>query len=268
MNNICVGTIGFSYKDWQCVFYPSEMNPRNYLAYYSRIISCVEIDTTFYGLPKSDTLIRWKSVTPENFTFCLKAPREITHKNGLVDVRNTMTDFLKAVSLLKEKLGIILLQFPPSFKVNRIEQLEKFLKSLPSAFNYAIEVRDISWYSIVQTTKEPELASLLGKYNICWVATEFPGLPSIIHRTADFIYIRWIGENGSFVRHDHERLDRSKQLVRWIERIRSSSSQSKRVFGFFNNDYAGFAAGTANRFKKIAGLSVNSFRQPQQGKLF
>jgi uncharacterized protein YecE (DUF72 family) len=109
---------------------------------------------------------------------------------------------------------------------------------------------------------------MLGDFGVCWAATEYPDLPRRIFRTADFLYLRWIGQHGTFQKHDQERIDRTLQLRQWQQILQEATTQVDAVFGFFNNDYAGFAAGTANRFKELTGLPLKPFQLPQQGTLF
>ena len=104
--------MGFGYKDWSGVFYPADMSARNYLAYYSRIFNAVEIDSTFYGIPRVETIRRWVAVTPASFQFCLKTPNAITHDLKLVGASGLMSQFVETVRFLDEKLGVILIQFP------------------------------------------------------------------------------------------------------------------------------------------------------------
>ena len=263
-----VGTMGFSYKDWNGVFYPAEMKAQRYLAYYSRIFNAVEVDSTFYGTPKADTVLRWAAATPDGFRFCLKVPRQITHDAGLVNVGADLAHSLEVARLLGNKLGVILFQFPPSFRVDQLPVLKRLLPDLPVDVRFAVEIRDQSWYTAVDDNGYPLLANALERHGVCWAATEYPGLPDRIHPTSKFLYIRWIGQHGSYMRHDRERVDRSANLKAWWQQIQGLSEGVEALFGFLNNDYAGFAAGTANRFKRIAGLPVEPFKPPQQGTLF
>ena len=127
MINWNIGTMGFGYQDWSGVFYPAEMTSRNYLSYYSRIFNAVEIDSTFYGIPKLESVRRWAAVTPSKFQFCLKTPNAITHDLKLVGASGLMSQFLDAARLLEQKLGVILIQFPPSFGADQMGVLEEFL---------------------------------------------------------------------------------------------------------------------------------------------
>lgn len=255
--------MGFSYKDWIGVFYPQGLPARDYLNYYSRIFNAAEIDSTFYGIPKEETVQRWAAVTLQDFQFSLKVPREITHELSLKGALGLMTQFVHTAHQLEGKLGVILLQFPPSFAFDRFDDLESFLAELPSGSRYAVEIRHRSWYAARDQTE-----AMLKKAGVCWASTQYPGLPRRLNITADFAYIRWIGKHGSFDHHDHERIDRTGDLQGWRDLIQTAESNLEALYGFMNNDYAGFAAGTVNRFKEIAGLPIIPFQPPQQGRLF
>ena len=271
--------MGFSYADWSGVFYPGDLPAHRRLGYYSRIFNAVEIDSTFYGTPRPETVRGWAASTPPEFRFSVKVPRQITHEAGLVGVMDELLRFIDTVELLQEKLGAILFQFPPSFKPERLPALQACLAGLPGGIRYAVEIRHQSWYTAeIETLEdppgepaEPALAQMLREVGVCWAATEYPDLPQRIYPTADFLYLRWIGQHGTFQHHDHERIDRTAQLGQWQQIVQGALSEIEMrpiIFGFFNNDYAGFAAGTANRFKELLGLPANPFLPPQQGKLF
>jgi uncharacterized protein YecE (DUF72 family) len=258
-----LGTMGFSYKDWNGVFYPVEMNAKSYLSYYSRIFNSVEIDSSFYGTPKKSTIQGWVNATPEEFKFSVKVPLSITHELGLVNAWGMMAEFLDSIRLLGSRLGVILFQFPPSFTTSEIDKLAVFLEMLPDDLRFAFEVRDQSWY-----TAEDKVENLLEKYGVAWAATQYPNLPAKIHQSANFAYIRWIGQHGSFQRHDHERIDRTEDLQKWWSYIQETTRTMSAIFGYFNNDYAGFAAGTALKFRYLAGIPGEMPQQPKQPKLF
>jgi uncharacterized protein YecE (DUF72 family) len=278
--------MGFSYADWNGVFYPKDLPPHKRLAYYSRIFNAVEIDSTFYGPPRPETVRRWAAATPPDFCFCLKAPRQFTHQAGLVGVQGDLLKFIASIQNLGEKLGALLFQFPPSFGPDRLPALLSCLEGLPRGLRCAVEIRHPAWYAPEgPDLGEPALARALRPLGVCWAATEYPDLPRRIDPSAGFLYLRWIGQHGTFQRHDQERIDRRDQLRHWLQDLERSLAvpppalpdhprepaghpSPPLIFGFFNNDYAGFAAGTANRFKALAGLPATPFLPAQQAKLF
>lgn len=263
-----IGTIGFSYAEWKKVFYPEDMPARNYLRYYSRVFNAVEIDSTFYGIPKETTVRRWASTAPDGFKFCLKTPRSISHDSGLLDVESDMQVFLERVSILGDTLGVILLQLPPSFRNDKIDTLEYFLKFIPDNIRLAVEIRHPTWFEIPVGEREPMLAKTLREFGVCWAATEFPGLPELIYPTTDWIYIRWIGHHGRYKMHDHERVDMTLQLRGWCEQLIRVADELSEVYGFMNNDYTGFAVGTADKLKGILGIPRREYRPPKQATMF
>jgi uncharacterized protein YecE (DUF72 family) len=253
--------MGFSYSDWKGIFYPSGMPARDRLAHYSRVFNAVELDTTFYATPRSEVVCQWAAALTPGFRFTAKTPKTITHEKGLVGVRPLMSEFLSVMRLLGDKLGVILIQMPPGFAVEKLPVLTAFLDDLPDDLRFAVEFRHRSWHTT-------QTADLLARRGVCWAATEYPNLPHRIIPTTDFLYIRWLGQRASFKRYDREQKDVAPRLGWWWEQIQPLLSRVPTVYGFFNNDYAGYAPATCNRFKAIAGLPVVNLQPPEQGKLF
>jgi uncharacterized protein YecE (DUF72 family) len=258
-----LGTMGFGYPDWNGYFYPEEMDAGSYLSYYSRIFTSVEIDSTFYGTPRLSTIDKWLQDTPQNFKYSVKVPRSITHEPELENTWGLMAEFLETVLRLGERLGVVLLQFAPSFTFSQIGRLSSFIDRLPGGFRFAIEVRHQSWYEAEQT-----FVQLLSERGIAWAATQYPNLPEKIHAITDFVYIRWIGQHGMFLKHYQEQLNRQNDLLRWGEYLDQLPQSVKQVFGYFNNDYAGNAAATALRFMSLAGLAAEIPQRATQPRLF
>jgi len=256
-----LGTIGFSYKDWVGAFYPAGTTQHEYLPYYCKLFNSVELDTTFHSIPRSAIIESWFTTTPSEFKFCLKTPRTITHELGIKGSQGLMVEFLDALLPLRGKTGPILIQLPPSYTQDNYFVLQDFLETLPQANQYAIEFRHISWYN-EKTTQ------LLSQHHVCWVTTDYPNLPKQVNLTTDFLYIRWIGINGMYHHHSYEREDKTIQLRWWLHAVLPVSDQISMIYGFFNNDYAGFAAGTCQRFMQLAGLKDEEQDTPFQAKLF
>ena len=255
-----LGTMGFGFKEWNSVFYPEGVSSRDYLIHYSKIFDSVELDSTFYGTPRPEYVERWAAVTPDNFEFCVKVPREITHDLRLKGAGEQMKAFVDTMAILGPKLGVILIQLPPDFSSNQIYSLATFLRQLPSDFRFAVEFRHQSWQNAATS-------QLLRNHNVCWAAADYIHMPKIVTATADFLYIRWIGRHGRFDSHDVERETRLPDLEKWLERIRSQLAGVIAVYGFFNNDYTGHSPVTVNRFKQLLGLPVVDTQPPQQGRL-
>jgi uncharacterized protein YecE (DUF72 family) len=256
-----LGTVGFSYKEWAGVFYPAGMASRSYLAHYSQIFNAVELDSTFYGTPPADRVRQWASLVPEAFKFCAKTPRQITHDLGLIKAQAPMATFVETMGLLGDKLGAILIQLPPQFSVAQLETVTSFLEDLPAGVQYALEFRHPSWFTA-------ETAALLKAYQVCWVSTEYLNLPDQVEVTSDVLYIRWLGRHGRFEQKNREQIDVTPRLQWWWEQLQPHLEQVQTVYGFFNNDFAGYSPATCNRFKTLIGLPVAASQAPQQGTLF
>jgi uncharacterized protein YecE (DUF72 family) len=255
--------MGFGFKDWEGPFYPPGIPSRNYLAHYSKMFDTIELDTTFYGTPRAGTIQRWNTITPSGFTFCAKVPRTVTHEPGISHptALGDLVAFIDAMSVLREKMGVFLIQFPPSFQANARNDLHEFLSQIPKDHRYAVEFRHPSWYT-------NDIAEMISSHGICFAATDFEDMPKQIFRTADFLYLRWIGVHGRFPLFNREIVDVGDDLSWWREQIQSHAADIQAVYGFFNNDYAGFSPATCNRFKSMIGLPVNDERPPQQQTLF
>ena len=261
MVDFYIGTMGFSYKDWAGAFYPQGLASREYLSYYGRIFNAVEIDSTFYGTPKIGSVYRWRDKSPEGFKISVKVPRSITHEAGLVGVHDEMIEFINTIENLGNKLSVILLQFPPSFDTSNLQVLDDFLVQLPKGNSFATEFRHPSWWV-------DQSADILTKHKVCWVATEFEGVPKEVPLTTDTIFVRLVGRHGRFRSHDREQIDVTHQLENWWQWIQSLSEEVHEVYIFFNDDFSGHAPASANRLKKIIGLPVVESDLPKQMKLF
>jgi uncharacterized protein YecE (DUF72 family) len=261
MTEFYLGTMGFSYVDWKGVFYPSGVPARDYLTYYGRVFNAVEMDTTFYATPRPEVVQGWADAVPENFRFTAKTPQSITHEMGLANAGQYMFEFINTMRLLGDKLGVILIQLPPNYTIDKLPILADFLKDLPIDIRFAVEFRHRSWYTA-------QTAELLVAHRICWAATEYADLPHQITPTVDFIYIRWLGKHAAFRRYDHEQVDRGPRVAWWGEQIKHSLDRAQIVYGFYNNDYSGFAPATCNRLKILLDLPTVDFKQPVQGRLF
>ena len=255
--------MGYGYDDWKGVFYPEELDKGDYLSYYSQYFNAVEMDSTFYGTPRAEYVQRWTQATAEGFVFCPKMPRQITHERRLQEADEEVEAFLQTMRLFQEKLGPILIQLPPDFSRREIGSVEAFLDGLPRDLRYAVEFRHRSWHATAT-------GEMLQERGVCWASTEYVHMPQRVYVTTDFLFIRWIGRHGVYDTKDRERVDKTTSLVEWLADIEQRQSESEAfhtVYGFFNDEYAGFAPATCQKFKRLAGLPTQPLTPPQQGRL-
>jgi uncharacterized protein YecE (DUF72 family) len=257
-----LGTIGFGYSDWQGVFYPPGLKSADHLSFYAKHFDTLELDTTFHAVPTPQRVRRWADAVAGGFRFCVKTPKEVTHAPPPLAGRlGAMLEFLDVVRGFGEKLGIVLLQFPPSFDTGDGRELEKFLKQLPGDLRYALELRHASWNTEAS-------AQLLRDQRCCRVAGDYFDEPWDVPATTDFLYVRWIGEHGRFPTLDREQVDVTERLAWWKRRLDAAAPGVKTVWGLVNNDFSGYAVATANRMRRLAGLAIREPDDPRQGELF
>jgi len=264
---IYIGTMGWTYKDWLGVFYPHDAQQKDYLGYYAQIFNALEIDSTFYFIPKPSIVSGWSAHTPSGFQFTAKFPKELTHEKGMVDVDDQLALFLKNMSLLGDKLGCLLVQLPPSFRYGEteVDTLTRFLHKLPSSdFRFAVEFRHKSWI-------KPEIYDLLRARRMAWTIIDHPWyMPITPEITADFTYIRWLGNNNDPKIPDVTKvvIDRTQDIIKWSERIKQFLPHINTLFGFFNNHYAGHSPTNCNQLKQLLGLDTVQPGVGQQTSLF
>lgn len=140
-------------KDWVGNLYTKKARSQDYLPQYARVFNAVEGNTTFYGLPTAESVMRWRDATPLHFRFSFKFPRTITHELALESAEFETAEFLERMEPLGERLGPFMIQMPPSFGPDRIEVLDYFLRSLPADFHYAVELRHRDFYKYKDTSQ-------------------------------------------------------------------------------------------------------------------
>lgn len=248
MNNILLGTSGWSYKEWEGSFY--KKGEKHKLRAYSRIFQTVEIDSTFYRYPSKGTVLGWSRYSPSGFIFTAKLPRVITHEKKLgleEDVEADLSAFQNIMQRLQldGKLGCLLIQLPPSYEYNP-ENLESFFQMLSPQFRFAVEFRNVSWM-------REETWELLREYNVAYTNVDEPLLPPEVHVTADFAYFRWHG-HGEKPWFNY--LYKEAELEPWVPKVLEIAKKVKQVYGFFNNHFHGYAAENClSIMEKILGLA-------------
>ncbi len=237
-----LGTAGWSYADWEGTVYPEGIPAGSRLAEYARHYATVEIDSTFYGTPRSSTVRRWREIVPEGFVFAAKFPQQITHENNLVDSEVATNAFVRTMSELGDRSGPLLVQLPPSFSVEGMGVLEDFLSALPAGARYAVEVRHRSWVG-------SDLPALLREKGVALALIDYPRMPRMEDATADLVYVRWLGDRREFPSgHTHPKRDRAEDLAWWAERIDKFLSEGREVFAYANNHYQNHSPSTLRMF--------------------
>jgi uncharacterized protein YecE (DUF72 family) len=234
MSNLHLGTIGWSYSFWRGSFYPDKAASKDFLAYYSSKFSTVEVDSTFYRIPNQQAVANWKEQTPDGFRFSLKFPGVITHVKMLKDCQRETNLFLERTALLKDKLGALLLQFPPSFGIERLSSLANFLRELPKTQRYVVEVRDEGFLN-------ERFYRVLRDSNVAWAWADGPFMPSVSEVTSDFLYVRWEGDRAK-VKGTLGKIEVNvtENLRLWADKIKPYLSKDMDVFGYFGKYYSGY----------------------------
>jgi uncharacterized protein YecE (DUF72 family) len=237
-SGIHIGCSGWHYKHWLGTFYPKDLPASEMLARYSKTFDTVEINNTFYALPHEKSVQRWREIPPDHFCFAVKASRYITHVKKLNDPVPALEKFFPVVEQLREKLGPILFQFPPHWKVN-LARLKEFLPLLPKEHKYAFEFRHPSWYvaDVYETLKDFGIA-------FCMYDRDLVETPLEI--TAQHIYVRLHGSGPAFGGNYQ-----SEHLVPWAKRIEEWTDQGHEVWFYFNNDWHGYAINNALELERL-----------------
>ena len=262
MTDLYIGTQGFSFNDWVGPFFPPHTPPSRYLELYSRQFRAVEIDSTFYGVPKRATVAGWHRRTPADFCFTAKFPQTITHQRMLTDCADVTHHFIQTMRGLGDKLGPLLLQFSYQFGPDRFDALVRYLDQLPSGLQYAVEIRNRDWY-------DTELCAALKARGVALALHDLYYMPRREDVTTDFVYIRWLGRRVEMERFDSIQLDRRDEEAWWAERVERFLAQGLTVYGFFNNHWAGHAPASARSFLECLGRPVDPLDPgPHQPRLF
>lgn len=242
-SRVFIGTSGWNYKHWRHVFYPPELTTSRWLDYYVHYFDTVEINNTFYQLPARSVFENWRTATPDNFVFVVKANRFITHMKKLADPELTVANFLANASGLKEKLGLVLFQLPPFWKVNlpRLENLVKWLTSqkIIAGTKFALEIRHPTWNC-------QDVFQVLKNDNVALCFADWPDLVIDEPVTADFIYLRRHGPASLYAScYTQEQLNQdARRIKNWLE-------QGRNVYVYYNNDAYGWAVNNALTLKKM-----------------
>jgi uncharacterized protein YecE (DUF72 family) len=231
-----LGTSGWSYPGWKDRFYPSDLPSSDWLPFYASHFATVEINMTFYRFPKPETLRGWLERTPAHFSFTLKANRQITHLKKLRNVKSEVNYFNILAGSLRERLGCILFQLPPSI-TRDLGLLDEFLSTLSPEFKNVIEFRHESWY-------DESVWERLRSHGVTFCTVSSGQVPGSPVETSPVAYFRFHGLTGG---HRYNYTD--EELAQWAETIKQVKAEE--CYVYFNNDYQAYAVSNC---QKLAGL--------------
>ena len=264
MATIHIGTQGWSYADWVGSFYPPGAKQEDWLPFYGRVFDTVELDTTFYHPPRPSVVRSWARHSPSSFRFSAKVPQRITHEFRLSTVGERLQEFVEALAPLGEKLGPLLVQLPAEFEreAGTVGVLDRFLAASPRDVQLAVEFRHASWHTA-------GTCELLHRHRAALAWTEWRALPRVTEVTADFLYLRWLGDRRQIERYDQVQVDRSAEFGAWEADLKRVLPEVREVYGYFNNHWAGHSPASANEMKTRLGLAtVNPKSFWRQGELW
>ena len=229
---VWAGTSGYSYPAWKGAFYPEDLSNKDMLSYYGTRLTAVEINNTFYRMPRESVLESWAEAVPGGFRFALKASRRITHFKRMKDVEEETEYFVRTASVLADRAGVILYQLPPNFKRDD-DRLRDFIAQLPNPGRSAFEFRHATWF-------DDGVLSILGERNcaLCVAETDDGDDPPPV-ATADWTYLRL-----------RKTVYSDAEIEAWVERLNGLACEQAYVF--FKHEDAGVGPALAARFIELA----------------
>ena len=244
-------------------FYPKGTRSSDFLKAYSKVFDTVEIDSTFYRPPSNSMIDSWRGSTPEGFLFCPKVPKEITHDLRFRNANKPMNSFLDSIRELKEKLGLVLMQLPPSITYSQgREDLSGFMDSLPADLGFAIEFRDNSWF-------RDDVYELLRNHSVTMAWSEVPYVNTPAVLTTSTVYLRLVGDRSlSEESFGKVRRDMSTVIDKWSRVLNERKYSLDHVFAFANNHFQGFGPATVNSLRIGLGMEPVDWADRNQKTLF
>jgi uncharacterized protein YecE (DUF72 family) len=242
MSRLAIGTSGWNYAHWRGIFYPEDLPASGWLEFYSRRFRTVELNVTFYRMPRATTVHRWVSATPEDFVFSVKMTRRITHRHRLHDAEEAVETFLAMLEGFGSKLGVVLIQLPPSlrFDADRVESFLRMLRDKSPDVRYALEPRHGTWL-------QDKAYAILRRHTIALCHADSGGrYPKAEVVTAPFVYLRFHGPGALYASAYEE-----AHLRAMAEKIRRWRDEGLDVYAYFNNDAHGYAVENARRLADL-----------------
>ena len=247
MARFWVGTSGWQYEHWRERFYPKEVPEKDWLTYYSRQFSTVEINNRFYIQPSEQSWDRWREIAPEGFWYAVKAHRYLTNRERLKDCEDSLERVIRSARRLNSHLGPLLFQLPPYFKrtEEHTQRVNSFLQLLPRELLCTFEFRDKSWFG-------EETTEMLRRRGIAFCSSDKPGVECPLVATARFAHMRF---HGSRARYRGKYTD--AMLEDWADRLSSLAREVDEVYVYFNHDAWAHAVTNAKTLAGLLGLSAS-----------
>jgi uncharacterized protein YecE (DUF72 family) len=240
---IRIGCSGWVYPHWRGRFYPEKLAAKNWFAFYAEHFDTVEINNSFYRLPKAETFDAWRAQAPDGFCYAVKANRFLTQAKKLKDCEEPLERMMTPFRHLQPALGPILYQLPPRFRLN-LERLESFLGLVPKDATSVFEFRDKTWLV-------DEVFALLERNGAGFCAHDMPDLETPRIATGQAAYVRFHGGVGKYWgRYPDER------LLGWADWMMDQAHQGRTVWAYFNNDVDGHAIHDALTLKAMIAQST------------
>jgi uncharacterized protein YecE (DUF72 family) len=238
-----IGCSGWQYRHWRGLFYPEKLPQRRWFEHYAATFRTVELNTSFYHLPKPETFDKWRDQAPRGFRYAVKASRFITHMKKLKECDEPLDTFLTRARRLGETLGPILYQLPPRWTFDR-ERLLAFLALLPRDLVHVFEFREPSWM-------EEEVLGLLDAHGIAYCAHDMTGMKAPRRATGPAAYVRFHGGAGKYWGRYEDDV-----LLGWSDWAASEARSGRDVWAYFNNDIGGAAIEDALTLRSMVGQAL------------
>ncbi|MDX2195353.1 MAG: DUF72 domain-containing protein [Cytophagales bacterium] len=201
LNNICVGCAKWNKTDLKN-FYPKGV--KDELVYYSAHFNAIELNATFYNMPTKEQVLAWVAKTPKDFKFFPKITNSVSHYKRLINVEDTVAQYIDAVSHFEDKLGMVFLQLHDNFKPKDIDRVEKFIVNFPKSIPLAVELRNEEWFTNMQAANH--ICTVMQECRVSHIIVDTAGRRDMLHMrlTSPSVFIRYVGANFAG---DYTRLD-------------------------------------------------------------
>ena len=238
-----IGCSGWIYRHWRGLFYPEKLAQARWFSFYADTFGTVELNTSFYHLPKAESFAKWRDQAPPGFRYAVKAPRFITHMKKLKDCAEPVEEFLRRARNLGPAIGPILYQLPPRWACNPA-RLDDFIALLPRDLVHVFEFREKSWLTA-------EVLALLGERGVSFCVHDMPGSQTARWAVGPVAYVRFHGGEGKYWGRYSD-----QGLLSWTDWVVAEAEGGRDVWCYFNNDVDAHAIHDALTLRSMVGQAV------------